>query len=80
MQARKGKGFCNFCEEQYSFGHKCKKPQLFMMVAEEESNEVFEEALNHFEPETGQRNETAIDVGISLTSIIWGNIIPNLAD
>lgn len=51
MQARRGKGLCCFCEEQYLFGHKCKMPQLFMMIAEEESNEVFEEALNHFELE-----------------------------
>ncbi|KAL5730310.1 hypothetical protein ACHQM5_003147 [Ranunculus cassubicifolius] len=34
MHARREKGLCYNCEEIYSFGHKCKNKQLFMLAGE----------------------------------------------
>lgn len=40
MQAQKEKGLCLFCYDKFSLGHRCKKPQLFLLeVEEKEENE-----------------------------------------
>lgn len=66
MQARNAKGLCFYCEEPYSFGHKCKKAYIFMMVAGEEGEEKAEVTPVGNVLEASSPNETIIDMGISL--------------
>ncbi|KAL5720791.1 hypothetical protein ACHQM5_013426 [Ranunculus cassubicifolius] len=39
MQARRDKGLCYTCDEQYSFGHKCKQKQVYMIATAGEFEE-----------------------------------------
>lgn len=42
MAEKRIKGLCFACDEPYTFGHQCKKPQLFMLLPSEECEEVKE--------------------------------------
>ena len=39
MQARREKWLCYNCDDKYSFGHRCKKMQFYLISADEEGNE-----------------------------------------
>lgn len=39
MRARREKGLCYNCEEQFTPGHKCKKSHMFFLMSEEEETE-----------------------------------------
>lgn len=43
MAEKRKKGLCFACDEPYTFGHQCKKPQLFMLLPSEEGVEENEE-------------------------------------
>lgn len=49
-----------------------------MMTTDEEANEVYEKALNHFEPEPEQGTGQAIDVCISLQALSSGTSFQTL--
>lgn len=52
-EERRQKGLCYYCDEKFSKGHECKKPQNFLMIAEEgaESEAYTEEAKYDVYPE-----------------------------
>ncbi|KAF9619056.1 hypothetical protein IFM89_004414 [Coptis chinensis] len=43
MRARREKGLCYNCDDQYKPGHHCKSQQLYMLVASDETQEEEEE-------------------------------------
>lgn len=43
-EERRQKGLCFYCDEKFVKGHECKKPQNFLMIAEEELSDEYEGA------------------------------------
>lgn len=41
-EERRQKELCFYCDEKFVKGHECKKPQNFMMIAEEKEVEEYE--------------------------------------
>ncbi|GJT12037.1 transposon ty3-G gag-pol polyprotein [Tanacetum coccineum] len=56
-RGRREKGLCYYCDERYTPGHKCSKPQLFMIS---ETQEVKEE--HHEESVVQKTNETPAEI------------------
>jgi predicted aspartyl protease len=40
MQQRREKGLCWYCDEHWTYGHKCKKPQLYWIHTQEEEENL----------------------------------------
>ncbi|KAH9768883.1 hypothetical protein KPL71_011779 [Citrus sinensis] len=55
MQRRRAQGLCFNCNDKFTAGHKCTKPQLLILEAEDEEN-IYEEsaATTKLESETGE--------------------------
>jgi len=48
---RREKGLCFYCDERYAPGHRCSKPQLFMMVDMQQLDEEHDEEMEIETPE-----------------------------
>lgn len=40
MQERQDKSFCYYCRENFEPGHKCKKDQIYLLVGDNNEQEV----------------------------------------
>ncbi|KAM7497180.1 hypothetical protein LguiA_021594 [Lonicera macranthoides] len=67
MQARREKGLCYNCDEQYTYGHKCKRPQVYHISGEEEKIE----SDGEMQPEPDEP-PTDDNLGISMHAIAGG--------
>ncbi|GJW92902.1 transposon ty3-G gag-pol polyprotein [Tanacetum coccineum] len=67
-RARREKGLCYYCDEHYTPGHKCSKPQLFMISDIQEIEEG-----QHEEPMVQQPDETPAEISFHAIS---GTILP----
>ncbi|XP_026399137.1 uncharacterized protein LOC113294990 [Papaver somniferum] len=74
MKARKDKGLCCNCDEEFKLGHKCQRKQLFMLVADEEEPIMSEEDSPSNTPLIKEVVEEDVEIFVHALS---GNTFPS---
>lgn len=67
-EERRQKGLCFYCDEKFAKGHECKKPQSFLMVAEDEEAAGYE-GEPKFDEAPGETEEDWQDQKIILAAL-----------
>lgn len=60
MRARREKGLCYNCDEQFLPGHRCKKSHMFFLMTEEEEAEYVTQTHNEIDGLVPQEPEVEI--------------------
>lgn len=69
LQAKRAKGLCYRCDEKYSIGHRCKKPELQVLVKQEEELDDNEE-VEEVKIEAHDVQTESQTVEVSLKSVV----------
>ncbi|XP_026450774.1 uncharacterized protein LOC113350886 [Papaver somniferum] len=74
MKARKERGLCYNCDEEFKYGHKCLKQQLFMLVADDEEQTKSEDESPSSTPLIQEVVEEEVEI---LVHALSGNTSPS---
>lgn len=74
-QARCEKGLCYYCDEKYIKGHRCKKPQFFLLI-EETPEENREDKDKHETKTDGYKTTDDTQLLVSFNALV-GCVTPN---
>ncbi|KAL5706540.1 hypothetical protein ACHQM5_024694 [Ranunculus cassubicifolius] len=69
MLVRREKGLCYNCDEVYSFGHRCKQKQLFMLLGDEDGISTEDQHSDSSVDIPADVQRTVNDVSISLNAL-----------
>ena len=77
MQLRREKGLCYFCDDKFTFNHKCPNRQFLMLQNEDEGNQVCSE-LEAMEPEEVLVETPENEHHLSLNALKGGTGVGNI--
>lgn len=70
MHVRREKGLCYNCDEVYSFGHRCKNKQVFLMVSDSGvSSDNFLDSTDSFVEAMEEVSDKSAEVAISINAL-----------
>ena len=77
MQLRREKGLCYFCDDKFTFNHRCPNRQFLMLQTEDEESQSFEEP-ELLEPTESSIEATDTDHHLSFNALKGGTGVGNI--